>query len=583
MNDLWFIAVFMLVLIGLAYPLGVHIKKALEGDRTWLSPIIGPVDRFLFRVCRVNPEHSMNAKEYTLSMVWLTIGGAIFLYVLLMIQGWLPGNPGAAPNMKWDLAFNTVASFITNTNWQSYAGESQVSYLGQALGLTVQNFISPAIGIAVLFALFRGLIRKSAGTLGNFWADTIRSITQVLLPLSIVFALLLVGLGVVQTFGAPVHAQILDRSVLDAKGAPIEQVIARGPVASQEAIKMLGTNGGGFFNANSAHPLENPGPFSNFLELLAILLIPAALCFSFGAMVRDQRHGWMLIGLMSVILVLCLFPVWHLERTAYPPDLASQLIAPDASGVGANWEGKELRFGQVGSSLWVVATTAASNGSVNAMHDSLTPLAGLFPILLMDLGENVFGGVGSGLYGMLAYVLLTVFLAGLMVGRSPEYLGRKIEPREMKLTMAAILIAPLGVLFGTVAALLWPGIGAQLGNSGVHGYSEVLYALSSAGNNNGSAFGGLTADKTFLNILLGVVMLIARFGAMIPMILIGASMSVKPIHPESVGTLRTNTLIFASFLGAVLLLVAALTFVPALVVGPVAEHLSALSTIGGHQ
>jgi K+-transporting ATPase ATPase A chain len=501
------------------------------------------------------------------------------VYALQRLQDALPLNPQKLPAVAPDSAFDTAASFATNTNWQGYSGEATMSHLTQMLGLTVQNFLSAATGMAVLAALARSFVRRNTGTIGNFWADLTRGTLHILLPLSLPLALALAGQGVAQTFAAyqtvPLHEPAVYAPGADGLPTTVkEQTLALGPVASQIAIKQLGTNGGGFFNANSAHPFENPTPLSNFLEMLAILLIPAALCHSFGALVGDTRQGWAILAAMTLIFVPLALAEVAAEQHGNPA-LTALGVDQSVSGLqsGGNMEGKEARFGIVNSALWAVATTAASNGSVNAMHDSFTPTGGLIPLWLMQLGEVVFGGVGSGLYGMIVFALVAVFVAGLMIGRTPEYLGKKIEAYEMKMAALVILIPPLLALGGTAAAVLAEAGKSAVSNPGPHGFSEMLYAFSSAGNNNGSAFAGLGANTPFYNVLLGVAMLVARFWLIVPVLAIAGSLAAKKIVPAGPGTLPTHTPLFVALLVGIVLLVGALTFVPALALGPVAEHL----------
>ena len=521
----------------------------------------------------------MTWQRYTAALLLFNATGFAALYALLRLQGSLPLNPQGFAGVAPDLAFNTAASFASNTNWQSYGGETTLSYLSQSLGLTVQNFVSAASGMAVLVALVRGLARRSATSIGNFWFDFVRSTVYILLPLSILLALLLMSQGVIQNFSAYQMA-----TPLEAGSNP--QLLPMGPAASQIAIKQLGTNGGGFFNVNSAHPFENPTPLSNFLELLAILLIPAALCYTFGSMVGDTRQGWAVLAAMLLIFVPLVVGTVVAEQAGVPSYGALGIDqAASATQPGGNMEGKETRFGIVNSALWACATTAASNGSVNSMHDSFTPLGGLVPMWLIQLGEVIFGGVGSGLYGMLMFVIVAVFIAGLMVGRTPEYLGKKIEAYEMKMASLVILIPPLIVLIGTALAVSGPGLTysagselkSNLNNPGAHGFSEVLYAFSSAGNNNGSAFAGLTANEPFYNLLLGVAMLVARYWLMIPTLAIAGSLAAKKFTPPGAGTLPTHRPLFVAMLVSCVLLVGALTFVPALALGPVVEQLQMTS------
>jgi K+-transporting ATPase ATPase A chain len=552
---------FFALLMALGKPLGEYMGRLMDGNTGFPGKVLGPVECFLYRLMGIRAEDEMTWKGYLGALLLFNFLGIAAVFLLEKFQGRLPFNPqgfGALPN---DLAMNTAVSFVTNTNWQAYAGETTMSHLTQMLGLAVQNFLSAATGLAVLAALARGLARRTTSNIGNFWIDLVRSTLYVLLPLSLVFALFLVSQGTVQTLAA---------SVKTASG----QVIALGPAASQVAIKMLGSNGGGFFNANGAHPFENPTALSNFLQTVAILLLPAACCFMFGRMVKDRRQGWALILAMSVIFVamLALCTVSEAKPNAAFRGLRVDSVA-SAANPGGNMEGKELRFGVGPSALWATATTAASNGSVNAMHDSFTPLGGLVPLWLMQLGEVVFGGVGSGLYGMLMFVVVAVFVAGLMVGRTPEYLGKKIEAFEMKMASLVILIPAAVALVGTAVAVVWPPALASLGNPGPHGFSQALYAFSSAANNNGSAFAGLNANTPFYNWGTALAMLAGRFGVLIPVMAVAGSLAAKKHTPESAGTLPTHTPLFVGTLLAVVLLVGALTFLPSLALGPIAEQL----------
>jgi potassium-transporting ATPase potassium-binding subunit len=594
LNSLTQVVFYFVVLIGLAKPLGWYMAQVYEGRACGLDRIFSPIERLIYRLCKVDPAEDMNWKRYALGMLLFNAAGMLFLYVLQRVQGLLPLNPAALGMVGPDLAFNTAASFASNTNWQSYGGETTLSYLTQMLGLTVQNFVSSAAGMAILVALIRGLGRRSAQTIGNFWVDLTRSLLYILLPLSLVWSLALVSQGVVQTFGAYETASLTqsvtyDKPVVDANGHALsdeegqpktesavttEQLIAVGPAASQIAIKQLGTNGGGFFNVNSAHPFENATPLSNFLEMLAILLIPAALCYTFGMMVGDTRQGWALLAAMTIILVALLSVALWAEQEGNPAvgALGVNQVA-DGSQAGGNMEGKETRFGIANSVLWASATTAASNGSVNSMHDSYTPLGGLGPLVLMQFGEVVFGGVGSGLYGMIVFAIIAVFIAGLMVGRTPEYLGKKIEPYEMKMASLLILIMPIVVLgFTAIAVVTEAGTSSRL-NPGAHGFSEILYAYSSQGNNNGSAFAGLNANTSFYNITGGVAMLISRFWLAVPTLALAGALARKKLVPAGPGTLATHTPLFIALLIGVVILVGALTFVPALALGPIIEHL----------
>ena len=565
---------FFLALFALVKPLGAYMARVYRGERNFLTPLLGQVERLIYRTLRVYSADEMDWKTYTVAMLLFNFLGVVLVYLLQRLQGIFPLNPQKIGAVSPDLAFNTAVSFVTDTNWQNYAGETSLSYLTQMLGLTVQNILSAATGMAILMALIRGIVRHSSKTVGSFWVDLTRGVLYILLPLSLVLSLVLVSQGVVQTF-SQYHAVNLLQPVIDSRGQTIaQQTLAVGPAASQIAIKQLGTNGGGFFNVNSAHPFENPTPLSNFLEMLAILLIPAALCYTYGKMVGDTRQGWALLVAMTVILGVMLgMTVWAEQRGT--PTLAVLGVDQRASilQAGGNMEGKEVRFGIVNSALWATATTAASNGSVNAMHDSFTPLGGLAPMWLMQLGEVAFGGVGSGLYGMLAFVIIAVFVAGLMVGRTPEYLGKKIEAFEMKMAVLMVLIPPILVLVGTALAVILPYGKSAVFNPGPHGFSEVLYAYSSAGNNNGSAFAGLAANNPFYNATLGLAMLFGRYWLAIPALAIAGSLVRKKKVPVSAGTLPTHTPLFITWLIGVIIIVGALSFFPALALGPVVEHL----------
>jgi K+-transporting ATPase ATPase A chain len=588
------LVLYLVVLIALAKPLGAYMARVYEGRPCGMDRLLGWLERLFYRLSGIRPAQEMGWKTYAATMLAFNFVGLLAVYALQRLQGWLPLNPQGLGAVSPDSSFNTAVSFATNTNWQGYGGETTMSYLTQMLALTVQNFVSAAAGMATLAAFIRGFARRSAETIGNFWVDLTRTTLYILLPLSFVFALVLVSQGVVQTFGPYVKAAVVQpteydepitdkdgKPVLDDKGQPktkrstlTEQLIAVGPAASQIAIKQLGTNGGGFFNVNSAHPFENPTPLANFLELLAILQIPAALCYTFGVMVRDTRQGWAVLAAMTVIFVALL-------AVCYPAEQRGAVFAeqgvdhtPSALQPGGNMEGKDVRFGIASSALWATATTAASNGSVNSMHDSYTPLGGLVPMWMIQLGEVVYGGVGSGLYGMLVFAIIAVFVAGLMVGRTPEYLGKKIEAYETKMSSLMILIPPAVVLIGTAVAVVVPAGKAGMANPGAHGFSEVLYGFSSAGNNNGSAFAGLSANTPFYNTALGIAMLFARYWLAVPALAIAGSLAGKKIVPPSAGTLPTHTPLFVGLLVGVVLLVGALTFVPALALGPVVEHLT---------
>ncbi len=579
-NGLLQIGLYLVVLLALAGPLGAYMARVYVNRPCGLDRLLGPVERLVYRATGVRPEEEMDWKVYALAMLLFSAVGWAVLYALQRLQGLLPWNPQGLGAITPDSSFNTAVSFVTNTNWQGYGGENTMSYLTQMVGLTVQNFVSAAAGMAMLVAFIRGLVRKNAKTIGNFWVDLTRSTLYILLPLSLVLAIVLVSQGVVQTFSESKVVTLLEETV-DADGQPVaDQVLAVGPAASQVAIKQLGTNGGGFFNVNSAHPFENPTPLSGFLEMLAILLLPAALCCTFGRMVGDSRQGWAVLAAMTLTL-LPLIALCYGQEQGGNPAFDRLMVDQRASEVqpGGNMEGKEVRFGIAGSTLWASATTAASNGSVNSMHDSYTPLGGLVPLVLMQFSETIFGGVGSGLYGMLVFVLVAVFIAGLMVGRTPEYLGKKVEAYEMKMASLVILIMPFVVLiFTAVAVVVKPGL-AALSNPGAHGFSEVLYAFTSQGNNNGSAFAGLGANTTFYNTTGGLAMLFARFWLAIPTLAIAGSLASKKLVPAGPGTLPTHTPLFVLFLMCVVVLVGALTFVPALALGPIVEHLQ--MTAGG--
>jgi K+-transporting ATPase ATPase A chain len=568
------IVIYLVVLVLLVKPLGLYMAKVYLGERTLLTPVFAPLERLTYRLAGIHPEDEMDWKAYAAAVLVFSLVGFIFLYLLQRLQGFLPLNPTGMGAVSPDSSLNTSVSFVSNTNWQGYGGETTMSYLTQMLGLTVQNFVSAAAGMAILVAFIRGLTRRNTRDLGNFWVDMTRSTLYILLPLSIVAALILVSQGVVQTFSPSVTAQ-LTQPVAGADGSTIStQMIAVGPTASQIAIKQLGTNGGGFFNTNSTHPLENPTPISNFVEMLSILLIPAALCYTFGKLVGDTRQGWAIFAAMLVFLVVFIGLAYAAEAAGNPVltrlgiDQTSSSLQP-----GGNMEGKEVRFGVANSALWATATTAASNGSVNSMHDSYTPLGGLVALVMMMFGEVVFGGVGSGLYGMLIFVIVAVFVSGLMVGRTPEYLGKKIEAYEMKMASLLILIMPLTVL-GLTAVAVSVGAGqSSVLNAGPHGFSEILYAFSSQGNNNGSAFAGLSANTPFYNVTGALAMLISRFWVAVPTLALAGSLVRKKVVPAGAGTLSTTSLLFITWLIAIVLIVGALNFVPALALGPVIEHL----------
>ena len=591
---------YLAVLIVLAIPLGAYIKKVMNGEKTFLSKILTPCENAVYKVMRVKKDEQMNWKKYAVSVLIFSGIGLIFLFLLQILQGVLPGNPQGISGVKWDLSFNTAASFVTNTNWQAYSGESTLSYLTQALGLTVQNFVSAATGIAVLFALIRGFIKVKADGLGSFWVDITRIIIHILIPLNLIISLCLVGGGVIQNLkGAetvslvePIavsadgeileNAEIdLDTNTVTVDGKKIEdaeivteQFVPMGPAASQVAIKQTGTNGGGYMGVNSAHPLENPNAFTNLIEMLSILLIPAALCFTFGKAVKNKKQGVAIFMAMFICLALALGTIAVSEQVATPQLAQDGVNVSMTNQAGGNMEGKETRFGIATSSTWAAFTTAASNGAVNSMHDSYTPLGGMVTMLLMQLGEVIFGGVGCGLYGMLAFAILTVFIAGLMVGRTPEFLGKKIEPYEMKWSVLVCLATPIAILIGSGLAAVVPSVADSLNNGGAHGFSEILYTYSSCGGNNGSAFAGFNANTVFLNVSLGLVMLFARFLPIIGTLAIAGSLAGKKKIATSSGTLSTTNGMFVFLLILIVLIIGALSFFPALALGPLAEFFS---------
>jgi len=550
--DFFQVFLFIALIIGLTPLLGGYLNKVFTGKKHFMLPVLGWLEKLCYKSSGIDPNEETNWKSYTFSLLLFNLIGFVFVFLIQILQAYLPMNPANLSNVSWHSAFNTAVSFMTNTNWQGYAGETTHSYFVQMLGLTVQNFVSAATGIAVILALVRGISRKTTDNLGNFWTDLSRSTIYVLLPLSILFAVLLVGQGVVQNFNSYQTVQTL-------QGA--EQTIPMGPAASQIAIKQLGTNGGGFFNTNSTHPLENPTPFSNFLEMLAILLIPAALTFTYGKMVGSTRQGWAIFSAMLILLLAGLSISLYAEYASNPIFGHLHLM-----------EGKETRFGITNSVIWSTSTSAASNGSVNAMHDSLSPMAGMIAMLNMMLGEIIFGGVGAGLYGMVIFIILTVFIAGLMVGRTPEYLGKKIGAFEVQMAIIAVLAPNLVILlFSAWASVNDAGL-SSLNNSGPHGFSEILYAFSSAAGNNGSAFAGLNANTLFYNLTLGFGMLIGRFGIIIPVLAIAGSLAKKKITPSSAGTFHTDNWLFIGLLIAIILIVGGLTHFPALSLGPIVEH-----------
>lgn len=565
-NALIQVGLFSIFVTAISVPLGLYMARVFSGQQTFLDPVLRPVERAIYRICGVHPGVEQDWVEYTVSMLVFSAVGMLLLYAMERLQYFLPLNPQKLAAVAPELAFNTAASFTTNTNWQAYAGESTMSYLTQMAGLAFHNFVSAAAGIAVAIAVIRGFVRRSAKTLGNFWVDLTRATLWVLLPLCIVLALVLVWQGVPENFSAYAHVKTLEGS---------EQVIAQGPVASQEVIKELGTNGGGFFNANASHPYENPTPLTNLLEMIAIFAIGAALTHTFGQMAGDRRQGWALFGAMGMLFLMGVaVAIWSEQRGN--PQFAAMGINQRASAAqsGGNMEGKEVRFGIVNSALWATITTDTSCGAVNSMHDSYTPLGGLIPLLNIQIGEIIFGGVGSGLYGMLVMAVLSVFIAGLMVGRTPEYLGKKIEGREMKLAMLFILIFPAVILLPAGVAVVTKAGLAGISNPGPHGFSQILYAYSEASANNGSAFAGLNANTPFYNVTLAFVMLFGRFLMKVPVLALAGSLVGKKSVPPSAGTFPTHGAIFVVLLVGVILIVAALTFFPADALGPIVEHLA---------
>lgn len=589
---------YLAILVVLAVPLGAYIKKVMLGERTFLSKILTPCENLVYKVIRVDKEEQMSWKKYAVSVLIFSGIGLVFLFLLQLLQGVLPGNPQNISGTSWHLGFNTAASFVTNTNWQAYSGESTLSYLTQAIGLTVQNFVSAATGIAVLFALVRGFIKVKSDGLGSFWVDMTRIVIHILIPLNLVISLLLVAGGVIQNLNPAEKVQLLEPVAVSADGEIIEnavidtdagtvtvdgnvvsdaeivteEFVPMGPAASQVAIKQSGTNGGGYMGVNSAHPLENPNAFTNIVEMISILLIPAALCFTFGSAVKNKKQGIAIFLAMFICLVGALSIIAVNEQTASTVLTENSMVDTSTTDqAGGNMEGKETRFGIASSSTWAAFTTAASNGSVNSMHDSYTPLGGMITMLQMQLGEVIFGGTGCGLYGMLAFAILTVFIAGLMVGRTPEFLGKKIEPYEMKWAVLVCLATPIVILVGSGIAAIVPSVADSLNNSGAHGFSEMLYAYSSAGGNNGSAFAGFNANTPFLNVSIGLVMLFARFLPIIGTLAIAGSLAQKKKIAVTAGTLSTTNAMFVFLLIVIVLLIGALSFFPALALGPIAE------------
>ena len=599
MNPILQYGLYLVLLVVLAVPLGRYISRAMSGEKVFLSRLLRPCENGIYKLLRIDPSEDMGWKKYALSALLFNLFGLVVLFLILMFQGILPWNPQGFDGMSWHLAFNTAVSFVTNTNWQTYSGEVALSNLSQAMGLTVQNFVSAACGIAVLFAVIRGLMRVKPKGIGSFWTDLVRAVVYVMLPLCLIASVALVGLGVPQSLGGNQTVDLLEPFAVDAEGNVLDgaeidpdtgavtlngeavdgaqivtkQILPLYPQASQVAPKQAGTNGGGVLGTNSAHPFENPSPLTNLIEMLLILLIPVALCFSFGLSVKDKRQGIAVFLAMFILLAACLGIVASQEHAATPQLAQSgavDVIAGEGTP-GGNMEGKETRFGIATSSTWAAFTTAASNGSVNSMHDSYTPIGGMIPMLLMMLGEVVFGGVGCGLYGMIGFILLTVFIAGLMVGRTPEYLGKKIGPREMRMAVLLCLATPIAILVGSGVATLLPATADALNNSGAHGLSEVLYNYASAGGNNGSAFAGMGCDTPFLNTSLGLVMLFVRFVPMVAALVIGGSMAEKKKVAASAGTLSTCNAMFVFLLILIVLIIGALSFFPALSLGPIAE------------
>ena len=593
-NSILQIVFFLLVLLVCVKPLGLYMARVYEGKPCGLNKIFGPVERLFYRVCGINPQSEMNWKTYAVAVLVFNLVGFLFVYALQRFQGMLPLNPQHFTAVPPDLAFNTAISYVSNTNWQGYGGESTMSYLTQMVALAVQNFLSAATGLAILIVLIRGFVRRETNDLGNFWVDMLRSTLYILLPLATILALVLVSQGVIQNFKPYQTTQLVQpltyqTPVTDAKGNPIndasghpkmqnvtvtQQTLPMGPVASQVAIEQLGTNGGGFFNVNDAHPYQNPTPLSNFLEMLALLVIPASLCYTFGVMVGNTRQGWAIFLAMIIIFIPLLWVANYAEQKGNPAITALGVANHAQVGYSAgNMEGKETRFGITSSTLFASVATATSTGAVNSAHDSYTPLGGMIPMVFMQLGEVVFGGVGSGLYGMLMMVIIAVFIAGLMVGRTPEYLGKKIEPFEMKMaSLVAVLLIPLLILVGTAVGVLSSASLSSLGNPGAHGFSEILYAFTSMANNNGSAFSGLNANTPFYNLVGGLVMFIGRYWVIVPILAIAGSLVRKKVIPPSLGTLPTTTPLFIGLLIGTVIIVGALTYLPALALGPIVEQ-----------
>lgn len=588
------VGVFIAALLILVKPLGAYMALAAEGRAPLLTRICRPVENLIYRIAGVDPDAEMSWKTYAIALLLFSLVGTLCLYLLQRVQAWLPLNPQALPNVGADSAFNTAVSFVTNTSWQGYAGETTMGYLVQMLGITVQSFLSGASGIAVLLALIRGFARRRADTVGNLWVDLTRATLYILLPLSILFAGAFMAQGVIQNLSGykTVHTlqpTIWQQPKLDAQGNPLhdstgkvvpetlttqQQLLPMGPVASQESIKLLSGDGGGFFNANSAHPYENPTPFTNFLQMLAILLIPAGLCYTFGVMVGDRRQGWAMLAAMTVMFIVMVAVTLHAEQSHGVPAIDGVSV----QSTGGNMEGKETRFGVVSSALYATVTTSGGDGAVNAMHDSFTPMGGLVTMVLMQTGEAVFGGPGSGLFSMVVYAMLAVFVAGLMIGRAPEYLGKKIDAYEMKMVAVVILATPLLVLIGTAVSVLVPAGVAGISNPGAHGFSEILYAFSSTANNNGSAFAGLSANTPYYNVMLAISMWFGRFVVIVPVLAIAGSLAPKLRRAPGPGTLPTHSPLFVGLLIGMVVLVASLTYLPALALGPIVEHLTMIAS-----
>lgn len=569
---------YLVILVALAIPLGSYVGKVMNGEKVFLSRVLEPAEGLFYKSMKIDRNEQMTWKKYAAAVLLFNVFGFVLLFLLNLLQGLLPLNPQHFGAVSWDLAFNNAVSFVTNTNWQAYSGENSISYLTQMLGFTVQNFLSAATGIAVLFALIRGFVKVRESGLGNFWTDMTRIVLYILLPLSLVLSIFLVSQGVVQNFNSYDKVDLVQPITLSDGTVVTGEVVPQGPAASQIAIKQLGTNGGGFFGTNSAHPFENPTAASNLMELISILLIPAALCFTFGRNVKDRRQGVALFLAMFLVLAVCLGVVLFSESQATPQLMQNGVVNTSfINQSGGNMEGKETRFGIASSGVWGVFTTAASNGSVNAMHDSFTPIGGMILMLLMQLGEVIFGGAGSGLYGMLGFAIFTVFIAGLMVGRTPEYLGKKVEPYEMKMAVLLCLATPVAILVGSGVACMVPGISSALTNTGAHGFSEILYAFTSAGGNNGSAFAGLNANTPFMNLSTGMIMLFARYVPLVAALAMAGSLAQKKKVAVGAGTLPTHDGMFVGLLIFVIILIGALSFFPALALGPIADFYKMLA------